>query len=296
MKARYRKIDGELLLCPKWERLSSDARFLLLYGLTSPRQNASGVLEATRTALSFDTGLKPKRLVKGLSELVDAGYVVRVQNDAIWFVDFFRLNCANPDFAKTVLPEIDSKYPEISVKYRELNRERLVKFLGDIPSPPTPPLTPPQTPLAVLQSSGSTEQCRAVGGAGATAPPARPFSSDSGDGSSDSRLGPLGGPAASSPIQQQDNNSGNGIEPDGKNHGNGVGELDPWEEALAKKIDGLTAVGKIAVAQVRQSVLAGEMTSAVGRGKLCKTFGIPSSLVRELLPGEDAPGGGGGIT
>lgn len=78
----YRTINDSLWSEPWLERLSKDARLLLVCLLTNPRLTPTGVVDIGYGALEYQTGLRDWEIEAALGELETSGKVKRLGTDS----------------------------------------------------------------------------------------------------------------------------------------------------------------------------------------------------------------------
>lgn len=99
--ARYRKIDPRIWNDAKFAALSSEAKLLFLYLLTSPAMTILGALPMRASAVAEELGLDPKRYAIRFEELSRHGMVEYDERGLYWVKNFLKYNA--PDNPKVVL-------------------------------------------------------------------------------------------------------------------------------------------------------------------------------------------------
>jgi hypothetical protein len=151
MKERYRRIPIGLIISPRYEGLTADAKFCYLTLTHSPRQTPPGVYEGSMSSLRYETSLSNKRLKAALKELEDAGLIEVIIDGGWWVVDTFRDQCCNGDYAEAAIRHLSEKWPELLPKFQKNHEFTLGNHLkqkhgGTSPRKYAPPLTPHRVP------------------------------------------------------------------------------------------------------------------------------------------------------
>jgi hypothetical protein len=125
MKDRWRRIPNEMILSPRFEGLSANARLVYLLLNVSPRQTPPGVYDGTLTSLRIETALPAKRLESALEELHRNEMVEPVISGGWWVPATFGYQCCNPSYAKAALRHLSEKWPSLLPRFRKINRRTL---------------------------------------------------------------------------------------------------------------------------------------------------------------------------
>lgn len=99
--ARYRKIDPRIWNDAKFSSLSSEAKLLFLYLLTTPAMTVVGAIPMRASAVAEELGLDSKRYAIRYQELYDRGIVEYDERGLFWVKNFLKYNA--PDNPKVVL-------------------------------------------------------------------------------------------------------------------------------------------------------------------------------------------------
>lgn len=99
--ARFRKIDPRIWNDAKFAGLSSEAKLLFLYLLTSPAMTILGALPIRATAVAEELGLDPKRYAIRYEELSQQGMVEYDDRGLFWVKNYLKYN--GPDNPKVVI-------------------------------------------------------------------------------------------------------------------------------------------------------------------------------------------------
>lgn len=99
--ARFRKIDPRIWNDAKFAGLSSEAKLLFLYLLTSPAMTILGALPIRASAVAEELGLDPKRYAIRYEELSQQGMVEYDDRGLFWVKNYLKYN--GPDNPKVVI-------------------------------------------------------------------------------------------------------------------------------------------------------------------------------------------------
>lgn len=99
--ARFRKIDPRIWNDAKFAALSSEAKLLFLYLLTSPAMTILGALPIRASAVAEELGLDPKRYAIRYEELSQQGMVEYDDRGLFWIRNYLKYN--GPDNPKVVI-------------------------------------------------------------------------------------------------------------------------------------------------------------------------------------------------
>lgn len=99
--ARYRKIDPRIWNDAKFSSLSSEAKLLFMYLLTTPAMTMIGAIPMRASAVAEELGLDAKRYAIRYRELSDVGIVEYDERGLFWVKNFLKYN--PPDNPKVVL-------------------------------------------------------------------------------------------------------------------------------------------------------------------------------------------------
>lgn len=99
--ARFRKIDPRIWNDAKFAGLSSEAKLLFLYLLTSPAMTILGALPIRASVVAEELGLDPKRYAIRYEELSQQGMVEYDDRGLFWVKNYLKYN--GPDNPKVVI-------------------------------------------------------------------------------------------------------------------------------------------------------------------------------------------------
>lgn len=107
--ARYRSIHTKFWTDGEVENLKPQAKLLMLYLLTNPYRNESGLYSLTIKRMSDDTGLNLKEISRSLKELEQNEKVVYdPQAQAVWVVNAIRYQAMNVNCRKSVVKDLET--------------------------------------------------------------------------------------------------------------------------------------------------------------------------------------------
>jgi len=105
----YTKIESQFWKDEKMVKMSCDARYLMLYFLTSPQRNIIGCYFIPEPYACFDTGISTERFRQAMTELVAAGRIKYDQENHILLIpNFLKFNkLDNPKQVKAAIDRLN---------------------------------------------------------------------------------------------------------------------------------------------------------------------------------------------
>ena len=128
----YTKVESLFWKDEKIIQLSPDARYLMLYTLTSPHRNILGCYFMPEPYACFDSGMDPERFNKGFRELLDQGLIkYDKKTKVLLLVNFLKFNrLDNPNQVKSAIDKLN-ELPH-SELFNDLY-EQIARFISESP-------------------------------------------------------------------------------------------------------------------------------------------------------------------
>lgn len=135
----YTRVESKFWQDEKMRSVSCDARYLMLYLLTSPHRNILGLYFLPAPYACFDLGWDEQRFNKGLDELLSKGCIKYDKaNHVVLIINFLKHNpLDNPNQVKSAIDRLDNLPQTVLikdlyevVKHEKPHYEPLVEELG----------------------------------------------------------------------------------------------------------------------------------------------------------------------
>lgn len=152
----YRAIDTATWRDPFFENLRPYAKLLFLHTWTNDVCTPSGLYEVSKKRMEFEVGFEIDDVVEELAPKIE----INLNKNIVWVKNFFRRQCASPQFATAAVKAIKLIDVEYKNKFLEYNHDILIKFKVNferfgLDTPTIPPRYPHDTMPPTGSGSGS---------------------------------------------------------------------------------------------------------------------------------------------